>query len=184
MHEVKALPDGSQVRYSYFDADEAKLEKLFREVFEQHWQRIAVGPWVAGAIFELAFDKAPEVRVKNGYLTVDAGAWHFHLCIGQPRGKGPAEALQARRVARIAFYDWRGDGSVKERSSGIRMWNGHGEQMATIFFPHPLLAESGRSIGKLNWNNLRLLYEFRHRYLGEPMPDDIEAAAKAPLLAA
>jgi hypothetical protein len=183
-HELQQLPDGSQVRYSYFDAGEANLEKLLREIFEHHWQRIAVGPWVPGAIYELAFDQKPEIRISKGYATIDAGAWHFHICIGKTTGKQPAEALARRRVAKVAFYDWRGDGSVKQRSSGIRMWNGYGDQMATIFFPHVLLAEKERKIGKLNWNNLALYYDFRHRYLGEAVPEDLEAAGKAPLVAA
>lgn len=183
-HELQHLPDGSQVRYSYFDADEANLERLLRDIFEHHWQRMTVGPWVPGAVYELSFEKAPEVRIAKGYATIDAGAWHFHLCIGQSRGKEPPEALAQRRVAKVAFYDWRGDGSVKQRSSGIRLWNGYGDQMATIFFPHVLLHATERKIGKLNWNNLALYYEFRQRYLGENLPENLELAGKAALEAA
>jgi hypothetical protein len=153
------------------------------EIFEDNWKRITVGPWVLGAIFELTFEKKPELRVHNGYLTVDAGPWHFHLCIGTYQGSGSPASHGERRVSKIAFYDWRGNGSIKERSSGVRMWNGYGEQMTTIFFPHVLLGEKPNTVGPANWENLRLYYEFRRRYLGEAVPDDLEAAGRAPLVA-
>jgi hypothetical protein len=182
-HELIDNPDGSQTRYSYFDASEETLVPLVRELFDDHWRRLTVGPWVLGAVFELTFDHAPKVTIENGYLTVDAGAWHFHLCIGRYRGSGSQDSHLLRRVSEIAFYDWRGDGSIKERSSGIRMWNGYGEQMTTIFFPHVLLGETSHTVGPPNWENLRLYYEFRRRYLGEPLPEDLEAAGRARLSA-
>ena len=146
-HELIDNPDGSQTRYSYFDASEETLVRLVRELFQDHWPRLTVGPWVLGAVFELTFDRAPKVTIENGYLTVDAGAWHFHLCIANYKGSGSPESHLLRRVSKVAFYDWRGDGSIKERSSGIRMWNGYGEQMTTIFFPHVLLGETSHTVG-------------------------------------
>jgi hypothetical protein len=180
-HELIDNPDGSQTRYSYFDASEETLIRLTRELFEDHWRRLTVGPWVLGAVFELTFDRAPKVTIANGYLTVDAGAWHFHLCIANYKGSGLPESHLLRRVSKVAFYDWRGDGSIKERSSGIRMWNGYGEQMTTIFFPHVLLGETSHTVGPPNWENLRLYYEYRRRYLGESIPTDLEATGRAPL---
>lgn len=183
-HEIVKNPDGSMTHYSYFDASEETVTRLMREIFEENWQRITVGPWLLGAIFELPFEKAPEIRIKNGYLTIDAGPWHCHLCIGAYKCSGNEESLSLRRVAKIAFYNWRGNGSIKERSSGIRLWNGYGEQMTTIFFPHVLLAENAHAIAKkANWENLRLWYQFRERYLGEPVPEDLEQAGMAPLVA-
>ncbi|MCX7900510.1 MAG: hypothetical protein N2444_10620, partial [Methylocystis sp.] len=180
-HELIDNPDGSRTRYSYFDASEETLVKLMDELFKVHWARLTIGPWMLGAVFELTFDTAPEVTMHNGYLNIDAGSWHCHLCIGKYKGGGAPESHVLRRVAKIAFYDWRGDGSIKERSSGIQMWNGYGEQMKTIFFPHVLLGATPHTVGPPNWENLRLYYEFRQRYLGEAVPEDMEKAGRAPL---
>lgn len=182
-HEIVHHPDGAMTRYSYLDASEEAVTRLMRDIFEEHWQRITIGPWLLGAVFELPFEKAPNVRIHNGYLTIDPGPWHCHLCIGAYKGKENEESLTLRRVAKIAFYDWRGnDGSIKQRSSGIRLWNGYGEQMTTIFFPHVLLGDTPHTaLRQPNWENLRLYYQFRERYLGEPVPEDLEQAGTAPL---
>nr|VFJ55435.1 MAG: hypothetical protein BECKFW1821B_GA0114236_10238 [Candidatus Kentron sp. FW]VFJ76128.1 MAG: hypothetical protein BECKFW1821C_GA0114237_109913 [Candidatus Kentron sp. FW] len=182
-HEIIQGPDGSRTRYSYFDPSEETVTRLMREIFEDNWQRMTMGPCHLGSVFELSFDEAPKLRFHNGYLTIDPGPWHCHLCIGTYRGgKDSPESWALRRVAKIAFYEWRGDGSVKQRSAGIRLWNGYGEQMTTIFFPHVLLGETPHTVLKApNWENLRLWYQFRQRYLGEPIPVDLEKAGTEPL---
>ncbi len=181
-HEIVYNPDGSVTRYSYVHPSEGLITQMMREIFEEHWQHIVIGPWLLGAVFELPFEKAPKVTISNGYLNIDAGPWHCHLCIGPYKGKENEGCLTLRRAAKIAFYDWRGDGSIKQRSSGIRLWNGYGEQMTTIFFPHVLRGETPHTASREpNWENLRLYYEFRERYLGEPVPENLEQAGTAPL---
>lgn len=137
-HEIVHNPDGSMTRYSYLDASEETVTKLMREIFEDNWQRITIGPWLLGAVFELPFEKAPEVRFSNGYLTIDAGPWHCHLCVGSYEGKGNAESRSMRRVAKVAFYEWRGDGSIKQRSSGIRCTT---ERVGQILTRHSAFGE-------------------------------------------
>ncbi len=173
--------DGSATLYEYFEASEQNLERLILDIFENEWRRMTAGPWLRGAIFELTFDRKPDVRISQGLVTVDAGSWHFHLTIG-----GPDQGAAARdRVRKVAFYQWRAEReSVKGRSNGVRMWNGHGEQLITCFFPHVLLGDKPNTVGPLDWDNLRSFYEFRTRYLGAPMPDDLEQAGRAPLAVA
>ncbi|MDD3446950.1 MAG: hypothetical protein PHS60_16195, partial [Zavarzinia sp.] len=63
------------------------LFELCRFLFEGHWQEIVFGSCVQGAVFEIAVDTPPKkVGVFDGYLTVDFGKWHFHLCIGENKG--------------------------------------------------------------------------------------------------
>jgi hypothetical protein len=180
--ELVIGPDGSETRYDYIDATEENVVKLIKDIFENEWRRMTVGPWLRGSLFELTFEKQPDVSVSGGYLTVNPGPWHFHLTVGVP--KDTDEETAKDRVTKVAFYQWRSkEDSVKGRSNGIRMWNGHGEQLITFFFPHVLLGEKPNTVGDLNWENLRSFYEFRERYLGEPMPSDLEAAGRAPLAA-
>ena len=49
------------------------------------------------------------------------------------------------------------------------MWNGFGEQMTTVFLPNPFLSDE-QKIPEPQWERLRLWYELREKYLGEPMP--------------
>jgi len=169
--------DGSTTLHEYFDASEQNLERLIRDIFENEWRRMTAGPWLRGAIFELTFDCKPDVRISKGLVTVDAGSWHFHLTIGGAEGENALD-----RVKTVAFYQWRAArDSIKGRSHGVRMWNGRGEQLITCFFPHVLLGDAPNVVGPVNWENLRSFYAFRSRYLGAPMPENLEQAGRAPL---
>jgi hypothetical protein len=43
-------------------------------------------------VFEVRFQQAPEIRYSGGYLTIDLGYWHFHLCVGPQPGDFEAVA--------------------------------------------------------------------------------------------
>lgn len=68
----------------------------------------------------------PAIAMFDGYVTVDFGRWHFHLCIGEHRASG-AELGRIRRCARAELYRRIGaDGAPV--SWGLRMFNGIDEQ--------------------------------------------------------
>jgi hypothetical protein len=173
--------DGALTTYSHFAPSEAVLRKLIDELFGKNWAHITVGPCIEGAVFEIRFIQAPEIRISDGYLTVDLGLWHFHLCIGPHKGSTSEELRKMRPVNKIAFFERRSKGCGGGRSWGIRMWNGYGEQMTTIFLPSPNLTDDMQYVKTPDWTRLSLYYGLREQFLGEPLPEDYETAANLPL---
>ena len=172
--EIENL-DGSTTLYTYFDPTNETMLALKSDLFEKHWRQIVVGPCIEGSVFEVRFTEAPKVTVLDGYLTVDLGPWHFHLCITDHKGTRPAELAQKRRVAKVAFFENKGHKCGGGISWGLRMWNGFGEQMTTVFLPNPHLSDDMKILKQPDWERLRLWYELRNTYLGEPVPDNIPA---------
>jgi hypothetical protein len=84
--EVVKHPDDAVTGYKYFPPKETAMKELVDELFVNNCRHIVVGPCIEGAVFEILFQAAPAVRISDGYLTVDLGAWHFHLCIGEHKG--------------------------------------------------------------------------------------------------
>ncbi|MCS6953727.1 MAG: hypothetical protein RMK57_11820 [Bryobacterales bacterium] len=177
---IERRSDGVATRYTDFQLPPEKLRVLLEELFREHWREITFGPVLEGAVFELRLEKPPAVRFQDGYLTVDAGPWHFHLCTGPHQGNRSEELRQKRPVHRAAFFETRGGGCGGGRSWGLRFWNGFGEQMLTIFLPNPHLDDQMRPVREPDWSRLRLYYQLRHAWLGEPFPEDFELAANAP----
>jgi hypothetical protein len=171
--EVIDNPDGTVTEYSDFEPTEAEMQRLADLLFKEHWGEITVGPCIQGAVFEIRFKDPPTVSVFDGYLTVDLGHWHFHLCIGTHQGTPSPELAAKRRVARAAFFETRGGKCGGGRSWGLRLWNGFGEQMTTVFLPSPFLSEELKVLKEPRWERLRLWYELRETFLGEPMPQDL-----------
>ena len=136
--------DGSRTEYFAVDTSEATLLGLARELFEDHWQHVIFGPCIEGAVFEGRFPERPRLSLLDGYLTVEVagGSWHFHLCIGPHEGTAglptPPALAEWRRCRRAAFFA-NLDPAGRPGSWGFRMWNGHGEQMLTVFTPNPWL---------------------------------------------
>jgi hypothetical protein len=171
--------DGHVVEIFPLPADEATLERLLREVFEVHWDKIVFGPIIQGAAWEFQAPHAPtHVGLLDGYLTVAFGASHFHLCIGPTRGPRhnptPEALAQHRRCMRAEFFR-RLDGAGAPTSWGLRLWNGHDEQQATIVFPNPFLSADGkRALKEPDWSHLALWDELRFRYVGIKGPDPVD----------
>lgn len=156
---------------------EAVLLALFTELFTDHWDKIHFGPLIQGAVFEIKADAPPhKIGMLDGYLTVDFGTWHFHLCIGEHKGTKrnpcPPDLAQHRRTARAEFYRrLNPDGTVG--SWGFRTFNGHDEQQITIFLPNPFLSDEMKFLKQPDWSRLALWDDLRRRYLGlEPDPKD------------
>jgi len=178
--EVRREPDNALTAYSYFTPTENAMRELVEDLFVKNWSRIVVGPCIEGAVFEIRFVEPPEIRTLDGYLTVDLGAWHFHLCIGPHKGTPSDELRRVRPVHKVALFERRGQGCGGGRSWGLRMWNGNGEQMTTVFLPNPNLTDDMESLKAPDWSRLALYYRLREKFLKEPIPENLEATANLP----
>ncbi|MBI1964555.1 MAG: hypothetical protein HYS37_14395 [Candidatus Rokubacteria bacterium] len=161
--------DGTTTRYDEVPAEGDTVERLMTELFREHWASITVGPLIQGAVFEIRFSAPPKVTMLDGYLTVDPGAWHFHLCVNDHRGTPSAELARLRRVARAAFFRTEGGlhgGGASTPIWGLRLWNGREEQMITVLFPNPHYDEDWRLLQEPRWEKTTLWETLRRRYAG------------------
>jgi hypothetical protein len=178
---IERHPDEAETAYAYFPPTEDSMRALAQELFGTWWRSVVVGPCIEGAVFEVAFQSPPGIRYSDGYLTIDLGHWHFHLCIGSHQGSSSEELRTKRPVAKVAFFERRGKGCAGGRSWGLRMWNGYGEQMTTVFLPNPYLSDDQQLLKTPDWSRLETYYRLRAQFLGDAMPDDFEAVAQRPL---
>lgn len=153
------------------------LLELLTDVYQNYWDQIHFGTAVQGAVWEVRAPQAPErIGVSDGYLTVDFGHWHFHICIGEHKGtrRNPtSDALAKRRKTALAqlYRRLREDG--KPSSWGLRLFNGDGEQQMTVFLPNPYLTIEQKVLKEPNFDHLKMWDHLRKQYLGlEPDPLD------------
>jgi len=158
-------PDGSVTEYTDVEVGGDTVERLMKEVFGAHWASISAGPIVDGAAYEIRFTAAPTLSMLDGYLTVDTGPWHFHLCVNDHRGAASPELAKLRRVARAAFFRTDG-GSCVPGAWGLRLWNGRGEQMITVYFPNPWLDDDLERVREPRWERTALWEDLRARHAG------------------
>lgn len=163
--QVVHNPDGSISEYTDVPLTPGRLERLLRELFEAHWQQIVFGPCIQGAVFEIRLTEPPrKMAMFDGYLTVDTGAWHMHLCIDKHTDAPSAEISAQRQTSRAAFFhDQRSNGCVRG-TWGLRLWNGLGEQMITVFFPNPYLTDEQHFQKEPDWSRLALWEQLRRTY--------------------
>jgi len=178
-------PDGSLTAFTSIPLAPGVMRRLMDKLFVENWSHIVVGPCLQGAVFEIRFVQAPQVRYSDGYLTVDSGAWHFHLCVEEHKGSRSEELRRMRPVARAAFWEQRPHSPTNAcgcggRSWGLRFWNGYGEQMTSVFLPNPRLTDDMQILKQPDWSRLDLYYRLRAEFLGEAIPGDYEAAAHLP----
>jgi hypothetical protein len=155
--------DGTTTQYDDVPAAGDTVERLLTELFSEHWAEIVVGPLIEGAAWEIRLTTAPTVTMLDGYMTVDTGPWHFHLCVGEHRGTSSAELARIRRVARAAFFHIAG-GTCAPGTWGLRLWNGRGEQMVTVLFPNPHFDADFRRVQPPRWERTALWDDLRRRY--------------------
>lgn len=160
--------DGMRYEYEFMEPTEHALLALMRDLFETHWSQIVFGPCIQGAVFEVRVTAPPKkITMLDGYLTVDFGDWHFHLCIGSHRGTkaspAPKTLAQMRRASKAVFFRSLGK-TCAGGSWGFRIWNDADEQMMTVFFPNPYLNERFKP-QKPDWTRLALWNELRRKYL-------------------
>lgn len=159
------------------------LQRLLTEIFRDHWHEVWFGSMVQGAVFEIRAPNAPErIRLYDGYLTVDFGPWHFHLCIGDQRG-APGDPIDPalarhRRTARAELYRRLREGD-RPSSWGLRLFNGQDEQQLTVFLPNPYLSSDQQLLKEPAWSQLDLWERLRRDYLGlPPDPRDRQASRR------
>ena len=167
MADVVREPDGSVTEYTEVDVTGDTVERLMREVFGEHWASISAGPILDGAVYEIRFTAAPTLSMLDGYLTVDTGPWHFHLCVNDHGGAATPDLAHVRRVGRAAFFRTDG-GSCVPGAWGLRLWNGRGEQMITVYFPNPWLDDTLERVREPRWQVTALWEDLRSRYAGRP----------------
>jgi len=158
--------------------DEPALFALIKHLFETYWQTIFFGTLIQGAAWEVKAPGPPrKIGLLDGYATVDFGAWHFHLCIGETKGVGAAPTPPAlarhRRCARAELYRMLNPRNGAPNSWGLRLFNGAGEQQMTVFLPNPFLGDDGRPLRTPRWERLTAWDDLRQRCLNlGPDPAD------------
>ena len=162
---VEHGPGGSVTEYDEVSVRDAAVERLLSELFSEHWAEVFAGPVIEGAAYEIRFTAPPKLSMLDGYLTVDPGPWHFHLCVNDHRGAATPELARVRRVARAAFFRTDG-GSCVPGAWGLRLWNGRGEQMITVYFPNPWLDDDLERVREPRWERTALWEDLRARYAG------------------
>jgi hypothetical protein len=156
--------DGSLTQYDDVAVGGDTVARLLMEVFSRHWADVTFGPVIEGSAWEIRLTAAPTLSLRDGYLTVDTGAWHFHLCVGDHDARGNAALAAVRRVARAAFFRTDG-GSCVPTSWGLRLWNGRGEQMISVFFPSPFYDhETDARRREPDWSRTALWETMRARW--------------------
>lgn len=153
-------------------SDEATLLSVLHEVFEGHWRSIRFGPIIQGAVYELALTDQPRLGRRDGYLTIEAGPSHLHVCIGDHRGEPgrpvSPELAQRRRCAQAELQRLWVVGAP--RSWMLRLFNGDGDQQLTVLLPNPFLSDDQRVLDRPDWSRLDLWDSLRRRHLDLP-PD-------------
>jgi len=170
-------PGAGRVEIFPLPTDEATLFQLLKDLFEGAWDRIVFGTLIQGAVYEIQLTEPPRrISLLDGYATVDLGAWHFHVCIGENKGMphrptDPDLATHRRAHRAELARMLRPDGTP--RSWQVRLFNGKNENQMTVFLPHPFL-EPGEVVTETpDWSRLDLWDDLRRRYLGlEPDPLD------------
>ena len=170
---IQTEDGGREQRWS-LPADERSLLDLIHLCFDQYWDEIWFGVIIEGAAWEVVAPNPPKrISMYDGYVTVDFGRWHFHLCIGEHRASGP-ELGRIRRCARADLYRLIGDDD-RPTSWGLRLYNGRDEQLMTLMLPNPFLTNDQQLRDQPAWAQLELWDKLRAHYLGMN-PDPLDRA--------
>ncbi len=151
--------------------DEPALFALIQHIFQSYWDSIFFGTLIQGAAWEVKAPGPPrKIGLLDGYVTVDFGPWHFHLCIGETKGLGaaptPPDLARHRRCARAELYRGLNPRNGAPNTWGFRMFNGAGEQQMTVFLPSPFLGDDGKPLRPPRWERLAAWDDLRQRCLG------------------
>jgi hypothetical protein len=153
-----------------FPPDTEVLHDVLTELFAgPWWAQIRFGPLIQGAAYELRLRAPARLSMLDGYVTIDDGGSHFHVCIGDHRA---APALASRRRCQHAelYRIWM-DGAPT--SWGLRMFNGDDDQQLNVLLPNPFLDDDDRPLDEPDWSRLACWDELRRRVLAlAPDPAD------------
>lgn len=169
-------PGRGRVEVWPIPTDEDTLWMLLQDIFQGHWQHIRFGTMVPGAVWEIRAPNAPtRVSLLDGYATVDFGAWHFHVCIGEYSGTTPELAAQ-RRTGRAEFYRLL-NGEDSPKSWGVRLYTQAGDQQLTVFLPNPFLGDDDTRAKVPDWDKLAVWDRLRSDTLGLA-PDPVDRSGR------
>jgi hypothetical protein len=175
--------DGSSAEVFALSIEQADLEALLRDLFERNWDKIVFGPIVEGAAWEFRAAQPPShISLFDGYITIAFAESHFHFCIGEHKGTRknptPPDLARRRRCARAELFRRLGPDDAPN-SWGLRLFNGDGEQQATVWFPNPFLSADGRKVLKQpDWASLALWDDILSRHAGVAVPDPRDRLGK------
>jgi hypothetical protein len=159
--------------------DETTLTAVLTDLFGTWWQEIRFGPAIQGAVFEARAAGPPRrISTLDGYVTVDFGDWHLHLCVGEhrgvPGGGVEPEVARHRRCSRAELVRLLHEDVPVSWS--FRMFNGADEQQITVWLPNPFLDDDQRELDAPDWSRLACWDHLRMQYLGlEPDTRDRSA---------
>lgn len=156
--------------------DEAWLETLLRDIFENHWQQFSFGPMLQGGAYELRCPGPPKaIGVSGGYFTVHWGlGGHFHLCIGE--SSASPELIAHRRPSKV----WLARGLDRHGHPvtwSLHVENGHGESTLSIYFPNPFLTDEDGLAESPDWSRLAVWHHVLSTYAGH-QPDGRDMLGK------
>lgn len=152
------------------DTSEAFLFGMLKDIFENYWDKVQFGILIQGSVLEIQAPSKPEkVALFDGYLTVEFGHWHMHICVGENKGRGceptSKAVAQHRKPSRAELYR-----KLNKKGQptfwGLRLFNGKNEQLLTVFLPNPLLTEQMDYADPPNWSRLQLWDYLRKTYAG------------------
>jgi hypothetical protein len=171
-------PGMGRVEIFPLDTGEETLFALVKRVFETYWPSIHFGTLIQGAAWEVKAPGAPrKIAMLDGYVTIDFGAWHCHLCIGPTTGIGstptPPDLAAHRRCRRAELYRTFNRHSGAPNTWGLRLFNGKDEQQMTVMLPSPFLGDDGKPLRAPDWQRLAAWDDLRQRFLGLP-PDPLD----------
>jgi hypothetical protein len=170
-NEIVENVDGTKSEFTYFNGQDIDVEAMLIDIYENHWDKVVTTYVIQGAVFELFSKKPEKVAVMDGYLTVDTGDWHIHLCVGKNRGnkasKENKQVLQEMRQVKRGAFVHQTNGTCTPESWSLRFWNGNDEQMVNIIFPNPYLTSELLPQRKNpDWSKLEMWKDMRKKYLG------------------
>ena len=165
--------DGSIHAIWEFYPSRELLESLLLDIFENYYDQVIFGPCIQGAVFECHTKQPPKkINYLDGYLTVNFGEWHIHLCIGDHHGDKhhpcPPELAEWRRCKRgelTRMYTNPPIAGHAPLSYSMALFNGRNEQMISFFLPNPFLTDKFRVTKSPDWSRLKLWNHIRIKFL-------------------
>ncbi len=156
-------------------AEDALLALLALLFHGPWWAQIRFGPLIQGAAYELRLRRPAELSMLDGYVTIDDGGGHLHVCIGPHAGSAQhpvsPELARRRRCRHAELYRTWLEGAPT--SWGFRMFNGDDHQQLNVLLPNPFLDDDDRPLPSPDWSRLACWDELRHRFLTlDPDPAD------------
>ena len=174
---ITATEDGGREQVWQLPTDTDSLLKLVTILFEDYWDEMWFGLLIEGSALEVAAPNKPQrISMYDGYVTVDFGRWHFHLCLGEHTETTP-ELARIRRCGKAEMYRRLTDDGWPF-TWGIRLFNGRGEQMICIMLPCPFLTNHQQLVDEPVWEKLEAWDRVRKEFLGLE-PDALDRTGHA-----